>query len=302
MRGERIGTHHRVGIAPLDPAFEPAQDRALCQRDHRGHRLVRAHGDRIGLFEIRRTVEHHAEVGPPAFARQVLEDAEPQGGEPALDADHELGALRTVATGKEHARRAPRQLRQAKPAQMAAQLRQVRAQRLPVPGARRVGDHAPVALIAPAPCHLLERSLRLLVPQVREPERARLAKRGLFHCVDQPAGEEHIRRHALFGTDREPRRHETRMPDFIVPGEYRAPRGAAWAIELDEAKVQVLREARHEFRQSTELARRHGELQLLGRALRKAVRVPDQAKGDALGAQALEKSLRDVAALFHLSS
>src|SRR5437868_656142 len=39
VRGQGIRAHHRVGVAPLDAHLEPAQDRALGERDHPRHRL-----------------------------------------------------------------------------------------------------------------------------------------------------------------------------------------------------------------------------------------------------------------------
>src|SRR5206468_11145086 len=61
----------------------------------------------------------------------------------------------------------------------------------------------------------------------------------------------------------------------------------------------VLGEAREAPRQRAERFARHRDLELLGRALRKAARVADQPERDAVGAQALEQRLGDVAALFH---
>src|SRR5204862_7832411 len=101
-------------------------------------------------------------------------------------------AARAVAPGEEHARRTPWQPRQPEAVQAAAQMRQVRPHRLPVPGARRVRHQAALLLVAPAPADTLERGLGFLMPKAREPRRARLAQRTLLHRVDQAANEERI--------------------------------------------------------------------------------------------------------------
>src|SRR5207253_2170533 len=145
----------------------------------------------------------------------------------------------------------------------------------------------------------IHRALRVLAPQRGEPGSALIAERPFLHRVDQAADEERVGAGALLRGDEEARAHEARPADFVAPREHRAPGAALEARELDQAEVEVLREAGHEPRHRAKRLARHRDIELLGRAFREAARIADQAERDAVRAQALEQRLGDVAALFH---
>src|SRR5258708_3469789 len=298
--GQRIRAHHGVRIAPLDAAFEPAQDRALDLRQHRGQRLIVTHHHHVRLVELDGTVEHHAEIAAACLTGRVLEHAQRERREATLDVHHQARALRAVTAGEKHVR--PARLEpssRAEPMQAAAQLRETCAGGESVAGTARRRDEPRGRLLPPEVPDAIERALRVFAPQRRKPDGALIAEHASLHRVDQAADEQRVCTRALLGGDEEARAHETRAPDFIGPGEHRAPGAALQARELHQAEVEVLREARHEARQRPERRAGNRDIELLGRGLGKAARVADQAERDAVRAQALEQRLGDVAALFH---
>ena len=179
------------------------------------------------------------------------------------------------------------------------QLGEAQPQRLPVARARRVRDQALLIGLAPAARDALGCVLRILAPEIREPARARFAERAFLYRVDQAADEKRRGRLAGLDPDEEARGEEARPPDVVGPRQHRAPGAPARPVELHQAQVEVLSEARHVPRDLGERMRRHGERQFLRRMLRNVRHIVEQPKIDRFGAQAIEQRLADVAPVLH---
>src|SRR5581483_139944 len=141
--------------------------------------------------------------------------------------------------------------------------------------------------------------LRVVPPERTEPARALLRELPALDCLDQRADEERAAGVTVLGADEEAGAEEDRSADIVGPGEDRAPGAAARPVELNQAQVELLREARHQLGDKRQRRRRHRELAFFRRVLGECRRVGEQAERDALGAHPLEQRFGDVAALFH---
>src|SRR3954464_7923042 len=170
--------------------------------------------------------------------------------------------------GRRGTRKRARRRRQANAPARATQLDKAGAHRAPVVGARGLGDQALVLGIAEVARQALGGILRVVAPQRAKPARALLWEQPALDRLEQGTDEERGARLALLGADEKTRAEEDRQADVVGPGEDRAPGAAAGPIELDQAQVELLGEARHELRYQRQRRRGHGELAFFRRVLR----------------------------------
>ena len=321
-RRDRVFPDHRAGIAALDAAFEPAQDRALELGGDRAQPALGRDHDHVVFLQVFRRVEND----PQVRARAAFHEAQAKRREVARELAHHLVAHGALAAheGDRNARRLEQGARRCGEArgdvarvgpyrapQPAAQVGQRSAHRGPLAMPRRLGDEAGLGAVGPEARDALHRPARVVVPERAEPCRTIGRELAGLDRVHQGVAEEDLGRAfeqvlgaqvasqppAVIAADAHA--HEARPADLVVPGEHAAPGAAVLGREVHELQIEIVAEARHRARHAAERRRRHDELDLGGRALREAVAFAEQTPAQARAAQAVEQCLGDVAAVVH---